>query len=40
MQLEIVDNRNYKPVGIAYLNWLTHLRSIEDKQTYIDKQDY
>lgn len=38
-QIEIVDSRNYKPIAFAYLNWLTHLRPMEDKQVYVDKQD-
>lgn len=38
-QIEIVDSRNYKPIAFAYLNWLTHLRPMEDKQIYVDNQD-
>ena len=38
-QIEIVDSRNYKPIAFAYLNWLTYLRPMEDKQVYVDKQE-
>lgn len=30
-KIELVDNRNYKPVAVAFITWLSYLRSIEDK---------
>ena len=30
-KIELVDNRNYKPLAVAFITWLSYLRSIEDK---------
>jgi hypothetical protein len=38
-EIEIVDSRNYEPIAFAYLNWVTYLKVMGDKQMYADKHD-
>jgi hypothetical protein len=35
--VEILDSRNYEPIGHCYINWLTHMKSIEDNQPFYEK---
>ena len=35
--VEILDDRNYEPIGHCYINWLTHMRPIDDAQMFVDK---
>jgi hypothetical protein len=35
--VEILDSRNYEPIGHCYINWLTHMKSIEDNQPIYEK---
>ena len=33
-QIEVVDSRNGKSIGCAFLNWELYLRSMDDQQLY------
>ncbi len=37
--VEVLDSRNYEPIGHSYINWLTYMKSTEDNQPMVEKDE-
>jgi hypothetical protein len=37
--VEVLDARNYEPIGHSYINWLTYMKSTEDNELLTEKDE-